>query len=103
MTAAPDYPQFTASRAEYELIAAIAKRAIEMCRQLGMAIPDKMELEMDIEATHCGGCPLDLQRLLDARDGDFSHDIGGIRRHLNRTTGQLGGCFSPRHSRKVSA
>jgi hypothetical protein len=89
-------PQFTATRSEYALIRAIVRRAIAMCEKLDLPIPNKVELEMDLEATHCGGCELDLMRLLEARDGDFSHDIGGIRRHMDRTTGQLGGCFQPR-------
>lgn len=42
------------------------------------------------------GCELDLQKLLDAPDGDFGHDVFGIRRHINRQTGELGDCFLPR-------
>ena len=46
------------------------------------------DAEMDIIATHANGCPLRLDQLLNARDGDFAHDIFGIRRFLDRQTGQ---------------
>ena len=57
------------------------------------------DVEMDIIATHANGCPLRLDQLLNARDGDFAHDIFGIRRFLDRQTGQLKGSFLPRFSR----
>ena len=60
---------------------------------------DKQSLEMDIEAVHCNGTPLDLQRLLDAPTGTFGHDVFGIQRYINRTTGQLTECFVPRTAR----
>lgn len=51
---------------------------------------------MDLTACHCNGCELDLDRLLLAPDPDFGHDVCGIRRHIDRRTGKLGGCFLPR-------
>jgi hypothetical protein len=53
---------------------------------------------MDIEADHCNGNPIDLDQLLNSSDADFSHDVLGIRRFIDRATGKLGGCFSPRCS-----
>ena len=44
---------------------------------------------MDLTACHLNGCPLDLPKLMNARDSDFGHDVLGIRRYINRTTGQL--------------
>ena len=46
-----------------------------------------------------GDSELDLQKLLDAPDGDFGHDVFGIRRHINRQTGELENCFLPRCAR----
>jgi len=57
------------------------------------------DAEMDIVATHANGCPLRLDELAKARDDDFGHDIFGIRRFLDRHTGQLGGQFFPRFAR----
>jgi len=57
------------------------------------------EAEMDLVATHANGCPLKLNELLKAGDGDFGHDVFGIRRFLDRHSGQLGGCFLPRFAR----
>lgn len=55
----------------------------------------RMDVEMDLSATHAT-CPLRLAELADADDFNFSHDMGGIRRHLNRQTGELEDFFVPR-------
>lgn len=57
-----------------------------------------LDLEMDLTATHCNGCPLRLADLLEAPPFDFAHDIFGIRKDLDRTTGKLKNCFLPRYS-----
>jgi hypothetical protein len=51
---------------------------------------------MDLNACHSNGCPLDFQRLLEASDFDFLHDMIGIQDHINRETGKLENCFVPR-------
>ncbi len=56
----------------------------------------RKDLNMDLAATHANGCPIDLSRLLDADLFNFSHDVVGIVRHLDRCTGQLTNCFVPR-------
>lgn len=58
-------------------------------------LPDTTD--MDISACHITN-PLRLQALLDADNGNFMHDIGGIISHINRETGKLMNCFSPRYS-----
>lgn len=90
--------KWTASQPELEIIGRIAKRAAVLAAQLGHEIT-KSEVMMDIEATHCNGCALMLDDLVAARDADFSHDVFGIRRHLDRSTGQLGDCFTPRYAK----
>lgn len=84
-----------------ELIARIVKRA----QDLGLVGRKYSGLtcSMDITATHANGNPLDLPRLFAADDFDFTHDICGIARHLNRDTGQLENCFSPRFSQRMAA
>jgi len=62
---------------------------------------DRLSLIMDLSACHLNGCPLDLKGLRDAVEVDLMHDCLGIRRHLDRNTGKLGGCFLPRHAKKV--
>lgn len=86
---------WNATKEEHEIISAIAERGIELMggQREGFT---RMDLHMDIEATHCNGCPLKLQELLEADDFNFGHDLGGIRRHLNRETGQLRDFFLPR-------
>tara|TARA_R100001530_G_scaffold135251_2_gene112005 strand:- start:201 stop:494 length:294 start_codon:yes stop_codon:yes gene_type:complete len=89
------------TKEEHDLQVAIANRYIEFHHSLGIPkqnqIP-KLDLLMDIEAAHCNGNPLRLQELLDADDLDFAHDIIGIVRNIDRTTGELMNCFVPRYS-----
>lgn len=58
----------------------------------------RINLIMDLTAADGvnGNDPLDWNRLLAADDFNFLHDIGGICRHIDRETGELGGCFAPR-------
>ena len=46
-----------------------------------------------------GNPPLDWDRLLAADDLNFLHDVGGIRRHVNRQTGKLEDHFTPRFAK----
>lgn len=92
---------FNAGRRDFGLILEIVNRAEQEARALDIDLGPRQALAMDITACHCNGNPLDLQGLLEAPSGDFWHDVGGIRRHIDRTTGQLGDCFSPRCSKHV--
>ena len=86
--------KFDATFEENMLIKKIAKR-------LNNPSYDYLDLVMDLEAVHSNGCPLDFQKLLDFPDFDFSHDVYGIRKHIDRTTGTLTDCFCPRCSKAV--
>ena len=66
----------------------IIKRAIKM--DLNRA-PDHISFCMDIELS-----PINHERLLAFPDFDFTHDVLGIQRHLNRKTLQFDDCFVPR-------
>ncbi|MBK1793395.1 hypothetical protein JHL21_02645 [Devosia sp. WQ 349] len=61
---------------------------------------ERINLMMDLTAADGvnGNRPIDWDRLIAADDFNFLHDIGGISRHVDRTTGHLGGCFLPRHT-----
>ena len=89
---------FDTSRIDSRVIFEIAGRAmgLHVARQ-GDPFT-KLDIAMDISAVHCNGCPLRLETLRDADDFNFAHDILGIRRHLDRETGQLRDEFSPRFS-----
>ena len=79
------------SKEDSELIHAITVRANKVMNT------NVMSLDMDITAAHLSN-PLALQMLLDADDENFFHDVGGITRHIDRQTGVLQDCFSPRFS-----
>lgn len=90
---------FNVTKKEARLISAIADRAsAELFK--GCTLQTVLDTEMDITATHANGCPLKLDELLAARPFDFAHDVGGIRRHIDRNTGQLRDCFLPRFAIK---
>jgi hypothetical protein len=76
----------------------IVFRAAAMFRRGGVE-RDDLDIRMDVIATHANGNPLRLHDLAAADDFNFSHDIVGIYRHLNRETGKLENYFRPRFSR----
>ena len=79
-----------------QTIHAIAKRACKLASSLDVKI-NFLVMSMDIQKCHESN-PLKLDELLKSDNGNFGHDVFGIREHLNRKTGQLENCFSPRYS-----
>ena len=90
--------RFTVSDRDAKLIAAITTRAIIAAREANWKY-DRLDCTMDLTACHANCC-LDLNKLLQAPDFDFAHDVCGIYRHLDRRTGQLQDCFVPRCAKK---
>lgn len=84
--------------AEHRAAEKIVKRAYEMFRSAGLSV-EPITIAMDLAAVH-GEIPLLLVELADAEDFDFAHDLGGINRHMDRETGELGGCFVPRYAQR---
>jgi hypothetical protein len=82
-----------ATKEEIGLIVKIVKRAKKICPDINV-----VDTQMDLTATHKNGCPLNFKKMLKADDFNLMHDIHGIGRHLNRTTGKLMDCFLPRCS-----
>ena len=80
-----DQVSFDVSKKDHELILAIAKRA-----NAGV------DTIMDLTACHANGCPLDLEKLLKAPEYTFWHDLGGIARLIDRSTGKVDKTFCPR-------
>lgn len=78
------------TRAERKTVMAIVLRAVE-----AGIYDDALTADMDLSAVYVH-CPLRLDNLLAADQFNFAHDLGGIRRHINRKTGKLGDFFLPR-------
>jgi len=95
MTTTQKFAKFTASKEDRAKIKLIVARAIKMALSDGIAY-EQQNCWMDLEACHCNGCPLDLIKLLEAPEADFGHDVYGIRRFINRMTGELKEFFVPR-------
>lgn len=86
--------RWNVSKADHRIIECIVDRALAVFPAF-----ERQATTMDITAVHLNGCPLRLAALLEADDFDFSHDILGIRQHLDRATGLLTDGFSPRFAR----
>lgn len=80
------------SAADLETIHDIAKRITS-----DFPDADMLTVEMDLSACHLLN-PLRLSDMLTADRMDLCHDVFGIMRHINRNTGELRNCFSPRFS-----
>lgn len=93
---------FDTTKEEMDLINKIAKRAVKMAKELEFKY-SMMDAGMDITACHANGCKLRLKELLKTDNSNFSHDVFGIRRHLNHQTGQLENYFLPRFAAKAQA
>jgi hypothetical protein len=78
---------------DYDVLNEVVNRAL---RELTDYPDDKRTLVMDLMACHANGCPLYFKGLLQAPMQDFSHDIYGIRQHINRDNGKIEDCFTPR-------
>lgn len=80
-------------------ITLIAHRASALAKRMGVKY-SVQDASMDITAVHCNDLKLDLAGLGGADEGNFGHDVFGIRRHINRDTGKLKDCFVPRYAEK---
>lgn len=78
------------SRPDADAALAIADRAARMDPSL-----DRTAVSMDVITVH-NVVGLKLDDMLSADDLNFAHDVFGIRRHLDRETGQLKDHFLPR-------
>jgi hypothetical protein len=88
--------KFDVSRPDQLWIESIVKRAEIIAKSRNQKL-DPFRLMMDITAVHCNGNPLRLKELAEWKnDFEFIHDVWGIMRHVNRQTGMLEDCFSPR-------
>lgn len=76
---------------DFETIVKICERAEVM----GISQGERITLLMDLEHVH-KNVGLKLDALLAADDANFAHDVCGIQRHINRTTGELEDFFLPR-------
>ena len=80
---------------DYTVLAKIAARA----EKLSIVQHSRMTLLMDLEYTN-EETPLDFNRLLNADDFNFAHDIIGIQSHFNRVTKKMENCFLPRFAKQ---
>jgi hypothetical protein len=88
---------FKASKDEMLTIVEIAKRTELLAQSIGVNYK-RLDIIMDLNACHSNGCPLKLAELASADESNFAHDVFGIRRHIDRTTGELRDCFLPRYA-----
>jgi len=95
---------FETTREDAVRIGKIVARAKALAISNGAKAFDGLSLHMDLSACIANGTPLRLDELLAADDFNFSHDVFGIRRHIDRddnspTAGKLLNCFHPRFAK----
>lgn len=90
--------KFDVSREDAGKIHVIAQRASALADANGVDYP-LLDADMDITLAHTA-FGLNLDELSEADDGNFGHDIFGIRRHIDRETGDFEGAFCPRYTRR---
>jgi ribosomal protein S27E len=81
--------------AECALATQIADRAIALARSYDLEQRWSRAGTVDDVLRAHAICPLDLVQFLGSSDKDFAHDVGGIRRHLNRIAGRFENGFEP--------
>ena len=85
---------FKCSPQDQALIGQILKRGMDMARDFNVKL-DHVTLAMDIVACHCNGTPLKLLQMLMSDPSDFSHDLLGITRFIDRESGKMREGFKP--------
>lgn len=88
------------SKKDMVVISKIAVRAVELARGMGVNSLEALDLSMDLIVANRSN-PMNLHRLFEADAPNFVHDVFGIRNHLDRNSGDLLDCFSPRFSKRV--
>lgn len=97
--------KFNATPEEIADVNAIVTRIVpKLCSIVDENAGDlSLSTRMDLIATHANGCPMDFDRMRKGDDFNILHDIGGIRKNLNRETGRLEGMFLPRFAKQGRA
>jgi hypothetical protein len=90
------------NKADLRVIVKILERVEPLYEKVTGHSLDRLSAIMDISAAH-EQHPIDLPALLDAQDYDLVHDVFGIFRHMNRSTGRLEHGFAPRYSRRIAS
>ena len=73
---------------------------VERADKLALLKSDRLNFMIDMEvATETFN--LDLERMLNADNQNFAHDVVGIQNHINRNTKEFEGLFLPRFARNV--
>jgi hypothetical protein len=80
------------------LMGKISERYEDLLRERGLEPEERHTTIMDLMFSD-DKVGLDLNKLLNFSDLDFIHDVLGIKRHIDRNSGELGGCFLPRCAR----
>jgi hypothetical protein len=99
-----EFASFT--KKEQVVVDAIVQRALKLydvlaAEQMRRRREDEAHVEMNLSAVH-SHTPLRLELLRDFDDFNFAHDILGIERHLDKSTGELKDHFRPRCAKPVA-
>lgn len=74
---------------------ALIFEVVDRAEKMNLVALDRLTLRMDLDFASMQ-FNIDFERLLEADDYNFSHDVVGIQNHINRHTGEVEGFFVPR-------
>lgn len=98
---------FDVTEQDLDLIDKLVSRAVLMGLARGPVMPEhwykRDTMLLDLVAVNANGCPMDFAAMLEADDFNFTHDVAGIARHMDRDTGKLKDCFCPRFAKLDAA
>lgn len=75
-------------------------KILERADKMGIMANDRMTLSIDLGVAH-KATPLDFERLLEADNFNFSHDIVGIQNHVDRERKKMDETFLPRFIKRT--
>jgi hypothetical protein len=78
---------------DYEGMWLVAERYEKIA---GINAEERITTLMDLEIVEQNFGPVDWDFVANMSAADFSHDLFGVKRHINRQTHQIEGCFVPR-------
>ena len=82
----------------YELHGKIAQRYEQACAEAGLTPDARLKTRMDLEHVEVLYPKYRWEEMLNSPASEFNHDIFGIKRNLNRSTGKMEDQFHPRYA-----
>ena len=92
---------FSTTPADYQSILKLTERFVALCASHKIGVMSSMSVGLDLCIVNAR-TPLNFDAMLLTSDEDFSYDMVGIARNVDRLTGELQNGFKPINLRRAS-